>query len=269
MPPPKDNKEPRQTRSRGDSTTEPSLQRISDQIEENRNYMRKEFDKLHLDINSLTKRIAAVEKKQSEYEDTLTYQGDEILKLKQQLETLAQTQKQEDNSLKKQMTALQEAKNLKTLRISGIPKTANENLPDLVAELAKQMNCIMQKADIDSVYRVKPKDNQQTNMPIILRFTSMETRDSFYDGRKKLAQNSITSSSLIPTPRHGDAVSSKIFINEYLNRPTQQLFYEARKRRSELSYRYIWTFHNQIYMRKTASDDAIKVSSKDDLTDLE
>ena len=48
------------------------------------------------------------------------------------------------------MTALQEAKNLKTICISGIPKTANKNLPDLVAELAKQMNWIMQKDDIDN-----------------------------------------------------------------------------------------------------------------------
>ena len=252
-------------RKRGDSTGEPTLQQILSQIEDNKKFMQEEFTKLHREIRQLSNRISAVETKQGEYEETLTFHGNEILDIKNRLAELTKANKQEETSLRKQMTALQDAKNLKTLRITGIPKTENENLPYLITELGKNMECTIQRSDIDAVYRAKPKNEHDKDAPIIIKFTNMQTRDSYYDARKALGKNSVTTKSLIPS----HSSDTKIFINEYLNRPTQNLFFEARKRRAELNYRYIWTFHNQIYVRKTKSDDAIKICNSDDLSSLE
>ena len=252
-------------KTRGDSTSEPTLQHVLNQIEENRKFMQAEFAKLHYEIGSLTKRIDVVEVKQGEFEETLTYNGNEILDLKKKLDELTKTQKQEEYSLRQQMTSLQDAKNLKTLRISGIPKSHNEDLQYLITQLASKMECTIQKTDIDTIYRVKPKTENDTNTPIIIRFTSMNSRDSFYDARKTLGKNDTTAKNIIPSL----STDNKIFLNEYLSRSTQSLFYEARKRRAELGYRYIWTFHNQIYVRKTKTDDTIKICSQDDINKLQ
>ena len=93
------------------------------------------------------------------------------------------------------MRALQDAKHLKTLRISGIPKTENENLPYLITELGKRMECTIQRSDIDAVYRAKPKTEPDKNTPIIIKFTNKQTRDLYYDARKALGKNRVTTKS--------------------------------------------------------------------------
>ena len=90
---------------------------------------------------------------------------------------------------------IRDAKNLKTLCISGIPKTDNENLPYLITELGKRMECTIQRSDIDAVNRAKRKTEPDKITPIIIKFTNTQTRDSYHDARKNLGKNSVTTKS--------------------------------------------------------------------------
>ena len=242
------------------------MQQIMEKLTDNRQYMEAQFTKLNKTIENLTTRVTGVERKQSEFENTIEFLHAEFQDIKKQMTELADKQKLEDDKLKRQVSVLQEARNQKTLRISGIPHTNQEDLHYLIGKLAAAMECPISKSDIDTIYRIKAKDDKQSSAaPIIVRFNNMDIRDEFYNGRKSLGKNDITTNSIGLAGRH----RSKIFINEYLSRQSQALFYAARKKRAELSYQYIWTFHGQIYMRKSKSDDSQKISSPEDLENLQ
>lgn len=244
------------------ASSEPTLQQIMEKLDDNRHFMEREFHRFGQLINDITARVDHMEKQQLDYEAALTFCGDEIKDLKQQLE-FVKTKEKEDGKLKEEVSKMQDEKFLKTLRITGIPQTKNEDLSAVVTKLAAEMECKdLTNQSIDSCFRVKPKSEQSAVTTIIIKFTAMDKRDSFYDGRKALGKKNITTASL------GMSCTNKIYINESLNRSTQSLFYQARKRRSELDYKYIWTFHGQIFLRKNKSDDAIKINSQTDLTNL-
>ena len=257
MPPPVENT--RSLRSGSTSKSEVTLELLMNQLSDFRSYVENQFTSLQSSIDNLTKRMDDMETKQGEYEAALTFCGEEIADIKnmfseidslrRDLDALKKSQK-EDNS---KVTQLQSEKHLKTLRICGIPKTHNEDLTYAISKLSEQMSCsAIATTDLESIFRPKNLD-QSPSSTIIVRFSSMIKRDEFYNGRKMLARNNITAASL------GLRNTSKLYINESLSRTSQTLFYNARQRKRELGYLYVWTHHGQIYMRKTKDSEMIKV----------
>ena len=243
-----------------------------EQISDNRKYMEDQFKLLNETLSSLSARITTLEGKQTDIEKSLTFHGDEISDLqqkvqdidmlKQQIDALKQAQQNQASTMQRTADQLQADKNLKTLRIAGITKTHNEDLPYIVTKLATVMSCTnINKHDIESVFRPKDKDRSPTDL-IIVRFATMSKRDEFYNGRKCLAKNNLTTKDL------GLSTSNKIFINESLSRATQSLFYHARKRKTELNYKFIWTYHAQIFMRKSNDVDMVKITNQESLDQL-
>ena len=94
-------------------------------------------------------------------------------------------------------------------------------------------------------------------------------RDKLYNARRMIRQNSIDTKSL-------GFHQNNIYTNEYpsniqwistptstpLSRAQQRLFYKARKSKTTEVWKYAWTFHGQVFMRKTKSDDPVKITSE-------
>ena len=77
----------------------------------------------------------------------------------------------------------------------------------------------------------------------------------------------VVASSRIQIPAYKMIIKSdnKIYINEVLDENQHQLFYQARKKRRELNYRYIWTYHGNIYMKRDTDSEIMKITSSADL----
>ena len=245
-----------------------------EQLTENRKYMESQFTNLNKSINHLISRMDSIEHNHADLEKAVTFCGEEIDDIKKQIkdiqlikseiEEIKRAQKAEVNEMQRNVEQLQSEKNLKTLRITGIPKTHNEDLGQVAVKLCESMSCTeITKNDIESIFRLKNKDSTASNT-IVLRFSSMTKRDRFYNGRKVMAKKQVTTKTLGVTTRS----ESKIYINETLSRSTQTLFYNARKRKAELGYQYIWTYHAAVYMRKSSEDDMVKISNQSSLDNL-
>ena len=263
---------------RSDSTTtDLNMQQILERFDDNRDYMEKQFNKLNATISSICSRLDAVESKQTEYEQALTFCGEEIADLKKKLNVLKQTRQQEDDSLRSQMSALvhdrhknsedingvrdsldkmHKEKSYLNLTLSGIPVTPRENTCTIVTMLAAKMEVSITEADLITAYRTK-------NRNIYVKFHSQIMRDKLYNARKQLQTKEITTKSL------GLSDDVKIYINEVLDEKQHELFFKARKRRKELNYRYIWTYHGNIYMKQDSTSDILKITSSADLSNLE
>ena len=250
------------------SKSDVTLSQVLEKLNDNRRFMEKQFNALKTNIDQLTKRITDIESKQQEYEQALTFCGEEIadVKLKlsdmddirQKLKNLEESQAADNNKVRQ----LQTDKSLKTLRICGIPKTHNEDLTYIMSKLANQLSCSpITKADLETVFRPKNSD-QSPSSTIVVRFNSLLKRDEFYNGRKLLGKNNVTVQKL------GLSGDNKIYINESLTKATNTLFYKARQCKKDLNYQYVWTHHGQIFMRKTKESDMIKITDQAVLDNL-
>lgn len=249
---------------RSNSTAEEiTLKDVMASIETNKLYMEKEFQSLNHKISKVLDRVEAVELKQTEYEQALTFLGDEVKDLKSKLSELEQRKTTEENLIRKDVSKLQTDKNLTTLTINGIPSTPNENLNLLARKIADATGqSDFTENDIEKVYRSKKANGSGTPSTIIIKFHNMTKRDCFYDSRKTLAKEHVTTKEL------GFKEEQNVFINEYLSRATQHLFYLARMKRKELSYQFVWTYHCHIFMRKNKTADLIKITDVADLDQL-
>jgi len=237
-------------------------------LTENRIYMEQRFNELS---NSMSKIVTRVEKIETEHKNvckTLEYYGGEIDDIKAQLAKIhddknmeQQERQKQEEQIRKQMTHIQHDKNRKTLIITGIPVTSNENLKYLSTKLADAMKVDLKETEIDTVYRSKKvAEGQHPN--IVLKFNATSQRDLFYEGRKTISKNTITTTDL------GLKEKNKIYINEWLNPQEQHLFYLARRKKSELGYQFAWTYNCQIFMRKSKATELIKVIDKKSLESL-
>ena len=60
----------------------------------------------------------------------------------------------------------------------------------------------------------------------------------------------------------------KIYVNEVLSAAQSKLFWQTRNFKATHKYKYVWTFRQKIYIRKTQDSDAININSEDDLNAL-
>ena len=251
------------------ATKQLSLQQIMDKLSDNRTFMEEKFNQLNHTISQAIGRIEKIEREQMEMGRSLNYYGEEIEGIKQQLAEIRAEKHAEqeqrvksEEQMRQQMTRLQHDKNRKTLIVSGIPITHNEDLKYLTVKLANTMEVEdMKEADKDTVYRSKKvADGHPPN--IIIKFQTLSQRDKFYVARKVLSKKNITTQNL------GLRDGAKIYVNEWLNPAEQHLFYLARKKKIELGYQFVWTYHCQIFMRKDRTAQLVKISDKENLESL-
>ena len=146
-------------------------------------------------------------------------------------------------------------KSHQNLLITGIPETSRENLATVITSLAEKIDLTIAQNDICSVYRTKSKN-------IYVKFNSELVRDKFYKGRRLLHTKKITTKTL------GMQTDGRIYVNEVLDDKQREIFYQARVKRKELHYKFIWTFHGVVYVKKTSDSELVKITTIQDLDQL-
>ena len=140
----------------------------------------------------------------------------------------------------------------KCVELNGMPYHKDENLTEGFEQLVKKVENFHMNfgTDLDNIYRIKQSKR------IIVKFTQTKKRDQFFQlYRKKLCN----------TTDIGFKENSRIYVNEVLSKEQSTLFWKTRAFKKEHSYRYIWTFGQKIYLRKTPESDAIQINREEDL----
>lgn len=244
-----------------------TLSDINNKLDTNKEWMEDKFSGISQHLERISHRVTVIEDEQKEQAKALTYYGQEIDSIKKEISDLKnqysemQPATSSFSKLSKSIKLIEQEKRNKTLILDGIPVTNKENLYSIIEKLSDKLQIKYAEEDIDSIFRTK-QTGDNPKRAIIVRFNKMSARDGLYDGRKVMVKNSITTKSL------GYENSDKIFINEQLPKETQELFYKVRCKKRDLNYKYAWTYHGNIFMRKDKSSDAIRISSIRDLVDL-
>ena len=145
--------------------------------------------------------------------------------------------------------------------VKGIPFTNDEDTDKIIGNLIHEMEAPIDLSKIDISHR---QSNRQ-DAGIIAKFVDRRSRNIFYNSRKKLGDNNITSKSL------GYRVDQKIFINESLTQINGDIFKEARSKLLKTNkMRYVWTTSNGQIKASRGGDKAkiFNIKSKEDVTEL-
>ena len=147
------------------------------------------------------------------------------------------------------------------LGIRGIPVLTGEDTSQLVKKVGEIIEVQVQDQDISISHRLT--DSRPDRDPaLIVKFAQRNVCDKFYKARKNLRGKSLRD---IGITRFAGC---KIFIVESLTQHNRKLFNECLQKRKDLNYRFIWTTHGKILLRKDEDSRVITITKRNDIDKL-
>ena len=183
---------------------------------------------------------------------------EKLVKSVQKLEEKVGELEQENSSLRSRMETLERYERGDCLEIHNVPKTDNENTEELVLSIADAMGMEITSADISTVYRLPvKKEKSNAAIPrIYVKFTKRSTKRQMYGIRIK---QKVTHEQL------GLSSTGKVYIHEHLTKTQNDLYFRAKDKTREASFKFIWTQDQRIYVRDNVKSKRILIDTEDDL----
>lgn len=149
----------------------------------------------------------------------------------------------------KKIQTTEKLQRCKTVVITGIEHTREENLVDILNNISVILNVKVTENDIDEIYRIKSSDKRAR---IIVKFTRTLTKQKLMEGIK--IKKSLYGKEL--GIENGD---TQIYLNEYLSQKNHELWKEAKKLRSSNKVKFAWIRDGEVFVRKEEGGDRIHI----------
>jgi hypothetical protein len=147
----------------------------------------------------------------------------------------------------------------RNLEIGQLDWLTNENLPQVISELAKNFNIQHNDNEIETAHRI-PNRNKEKPSVIIIQFKNRNYRDKWLQQRKRIVTND-------NMYRNGNR--KRIYLNENMTPYTKSLFWKTREFARQFDYKYVWFRNGKIMMRKDGDTQTVNiVHEEDDLIKL-
>lgn len=154
-----------------------------------------------------------------------------------------------------------------SIEIRNAPKNNQENkenLMKIVKNIGTAINTDITENDIKDIFRHTTKSSSK--MPIVVEFTTVSKKEAVINSVKKFNRDSKTVLSTYHAKLEGPTQS--IFISESLTPQTRRIFAMARKFAIEHSFKFCWTSHGIVYLRKEEGSKAVRLHNEEDLNKL-
>lgn len=144
------------------------------------------------------------------------------------------------------------------LIISGVPVKPQEDLKEVVKEIADKCTVLIKDWDIIAVHRLQPR--QSGDVPIIVKFHSKKKKEEIIVNSKNKG---------LTAELFGGKKDVKLFFNEHLTSQKNFLFKQARELKNDkYNYKFVWVRNGQIMVRKKEGDRIEFIKKVQDLTNI-
>ncbi|CAG9824456.1 unnamed protein product [Phaedon cochleariae] len=243
-----------------------------------------QFDQLLQKMNMLSNDLSQVKSQNCEIVKSLQFFSDKIDDFSKKMETFDDTVKTvdviqndiqklraENVQLRTDIEWLQQQGRLLNSEIRGFPEQKNENLIDIVISIAKSINCIVNKNDIQTAHRVSPynRDNDvkdpKTCRGIVVSFSNMKIKNSFMNAVRlnNKSSNIITADQIDTTLEN-----RKIFISDHLSPANKFLHKKTRDFCKNNNFQFCWIKDSKIFVRKNTTSRIIQVINESTIDKL-
>ena len=227
-------------------------------------------------IKSLKKEVAELQKAHefisekyddltNDYKAALSNNKHNVQELKKLNKRTADLQnKSNEEELK--LDELEQYDRRQNLELVGVPHEENEDVTQIVLDLAGTIGVDLEEGDISIAHRLPQKrrsanpraGQRKSNPAIIVRFISRYKRNEMYENRFKAKE----------IDNFPVQDMTYLYINKNLTQRRKRLFWKTKQKAIELDYSYIWSNNGQIYVRKDQDNDRIAIKTESDLDNL-
>ncbi|XP_037504898.1 uncharacterized protein LOC119380160 [Rhipicephalus sanguineus] len=216
-------------------------------------------DKIAVKMKSSGVDVLELKKHVDSLESSLKFLNDLVDKLNSEKASLVaenKALKDENCSLSRKVSQLEQYSRMNNVEIRGIPCTQGEDCVAVVEKIAKIIACPVTPSDLDVVHRVSTKDKGKKNL--IARFCSRAKKNDFVSKARKarLCLSDIGMSN----------GTHPIFVNDHLTPQNKALFSRALALKKANNWKHLWTDNCQIKARKTNESRVCRISGESDLS---
>lgn len=227
--------------------------------------LKSELTEIKLSNDEILKNICFLNEKYDEIQVQLTFNNDEIGRLKKENENLKST----IADLSSRMSRVEQHSRECNLELSCIPEFKNENLTSTVVQLASVVSCPIADTDIVTckrVAKVNPSSERPRNVIVKLRTT--DQRDGILAAVTSF--NKANPKDKLNSGHLGiGGTKSPVYVSEHLSPSTKHLHAAARKAVREKLYKYIWVRNGLIMVRKDDTAPALKIRDVNDIQKIQ
>ncbi|KAJ8706514.1 hypothetical protein PYW07_012592 [Mythimna separata] len=154
--------------------------------------------------------------------------------------------------------------------IKNVPKIANESKEDLlgmITSLSNNIDCSIEKYEIKDIYRVRGKNSENQNNPIVVETGSTLLRNQILKMGKSF---NIKHKAKLCAKHLGFRTNedTPIFLSEHLTPKGSRLYFLARDLKKSGAYKHCWTAYGKVYVRKEDQGPTITIRSEEQIHQL-
>lgn len=233
--------------------TAASVSNVADLIAELRNDFQKGQNLLNGKLNSVIESQSFLSAKYDELLGKLNFL-DKFQEKVEKLEIMVTERDREIAELKTQVRLNEQYGRRRQLEIHGAIQQPNENLDQIVINIARQVNVNVTPSDIDAVHRL-PSKIKQRPCPIIVELKSRRMRDEIiYNKRSRKIY---------------DPAGKEVRIFESMSMYYKNLLWKTKQICQDKQFKFAWFKKNTIIVKKTLeSKEVIYVRNEEDLKNI-
>lgn len=173
-----------------------------------------------------------------------------------QIECEQHEQKSELKILKNRINLLEQYSRRTCIELNQVKQRSNEDVNDIVLQIANACAITMSKDDIEAAHRLKTNPGKTPG--IIVRFKSRQKANEFIERKRTYITNEKI------TQQGND----RIYICESLSPFYRELLWKAKCKAKACNFTFVWWKGASIYARKMTGSPAIKILSEEDLNKI-
>lgn len=235
--------------------------RFSIQVLEDLNTRLDDIDKKLTDLDTIKEEHSKLSTKIKSYEDRFARLDKDIKQQNELISNLLAKSK----LLEKEYNRSQQQSRFLNIEIVGVPEKSDENLIQILVQIATYINATISADDIEFITRVQ-SHHSHPGRPrrIIAKLKCRRAKEEIIGKFKKENKaKGITSRDL-----GFDENSSKVFINEHLTIANKMLLNNCKQRAQELNVKFIWVKNCSIFMRLNETSPPVQIHSDEDIKKL-
>ncbi|CAH0721756.1 unnamed protein product, partial [Brenthis ino] len=261
-------KRPRESSEEKFSTFKDEIKNMIESWKETQNSM---LSKLVSEVSVIKQQNNDIKKSNEEIEKSLEFLNFHFEEMKKKIENLEAERKQhllQISSLELKLDDIERNSKLSTIEMRNIPFIAQPEskatLSKIVQDTCKALDVNIQPNNIRDVYRLNGKSGKNT---VIADLTTVIAKHDVINAAKKYNKDH-------PTQRLSTATIgfqgpiAPIYVSEALTSKGRRLFFLARDFAKSHHYKFCWTTHGKIFLRKAPDSPHIEVKNEELLATL-
>lgn len=237
-------------------------------MEEMKRLLSNANNKQDLKFKELQKSLQKIERQNEELSRAMEFMSAKYDEMKNKLESMEAERKSNQcyiKELENRVEKLEKNTRAASIEVRNVPVNPNETKEDLVNLIKNVGSLVNLPVDATTVKDIFRSNTKGGTKPIIAEFTTVINKEKFLSSVKKYRKDNKT---LTTRKLTGSGPEVPIYISENLTPAAKKLLYIARQFSQSNNYRYCWTSHGNIYMRRKDGETAIRVNCEEDIKKL-